>query len=65
MKELIHHLSGVRPTIKFTVEQQEDEKIPFLNTLLWTEDGSLDVSVHRKPTHMDQYLPSSPIIQVW
>ena len=61
--ELLHHLNGVRPTI--IVEQQEDRKIPFLNTLVWREDGSLDVSVYGKPTHMDRYLPSTPIIQVW
>ena len=63
-KELLHHLSGVRPTI--IVEQQEDRKSLFLDTLQRKrEDGSLDVSVYRKPTHMDQYLPSTPIIQVW
>ena len=62
-KELLHHLSGVRPTI--IVEQQEGRKSLFLNTLVWIEDGSLDVSVYKKPTHMDRYLPSTPIIQVW
>ena len=30
-EQLLHHLNGVRPTIKFTVEQQEDEKVLFLN----------------------------------
>ena len=64
-EQLLHHLNGVRPTIKFTVEQQEDEKVLFLNMLLWREDGSLDVSVYRKPTHMDWYLPLSSTIQVW
>ena len=57
--ELLHHLNGVRPTIKFTVEQEEDRTLPFLDTLLRrTEDGSLDVSIYRNPMHMDRYLHS-------
>ena len=55
-EELLHHLNGVRPTIKFTMKQEEDRKIPFLDTLLRREDGRLDVSVYRKPTHTDRYL---------
>ena len=56
-EELLHHLNGVRPTIKFTVEQKEDRTLPLLDTLLRRrENGSLDVSVYRKPTHTDQYL---------
>ena len=55
-KELLHNLNGVRPTIKFMVEQ-EDGTLPFLDTLLRRrEDGSLDVSVYRKPTHTYQHL---------
>ena len=55
-EELLHHLNGVRPIIKFTLEQEEDGKIPFLDTLLRREDGRLDVSVCRKPTHTNQYI---------
>ena len=56
-KELLHHLNGVRSTIKFTVEQEEDGTLPFFDTLLRRRrDGSLDVSVYRKPTHTDRYL---------
>ena len=56
-EELLHHLNRVRLTIKFTVEQEEDGALPFLNTLLRRRrDGSLDVSVYRKPMHTDRYL---------
>ena len=56
-EELLHHLNGVRPTIKFTVEQEEDGTLLFLDMLLGRkEDGSLDVSVYRKPTYTNRHL---------
>ena len=39
------------------MEWEEDWTLPFLDMLLRRrEDGSLDVSIYRKPTHMDRYL---------
>ena len=36
---------------------KEDGAIPFLETIDKPEiDGSLSITVYRKPTHMDQYL---------
>ena len=32
--EELHHLNGVRWTIRFTVEQEQDRTLPFLDTLL-------------------------------
>ena len=56
-EELLRHLNRVRPTIKFTVEQEEDGAFPFVDTLIRRrEDGSLDVSLYRKPTHTNRYL---------
>ena len=57
VEALLGHLNSVRPSIKFTVEVEKDGTLPFLDTLLQRKgDGSLDVTVYRKPTHTDRYL---------
>ena len=54
----LQHINSVDPAIRFTVEDnKEDGSIPFLDTIVKPEaDGSLSITVYRKPTHMDQYL---------
>ena len=54
----LQHINSVDPAIKFTVEDnKEDGSIPFLDTIVKPEvDGSLSISVYRKPTLTDQYL---------
>ena len=54
----LQHINSVDPAIKFTVEDnKEDGSIPFLDTIVKPEaDGSLSITVYRKPTHTDQYL---------
>ena len=43
--------------IQLKYKQEVDGKLPFLDTLLHCKnDGSLDISIYRKPTHTDQYL---------
>ena len=54
----LQQINSVEPAIKFTVEDnKEDGSIPFLDTIVKPEvDGSLSITVYRKPTHTDQYL---------
>ena len=57
-QDFLQHINRVDPAIKFTVEDnKEDGSIPFLDTIVKPEaDGSLSVTMYRKPTHTDQYL---------
>ena len=54
----LQHINSVDPAIRFTVEDnKEDGSIPFLDTIVKPEvDGSLSITVYRKPTQTDQYL---------
>ena len=54
----LQHINSVDPAIKFTVEDnKEDGSIPFLDTIVKPEaDGTLSITVYRKPTHTNQYL---------
>ena len=57
MEGLLDHLNSVKPSIRSTVEVEKDGGLPFLDTLLQRrEDGGLDVTIYRKPTHTDRYL---------
>ena len=54
----LQHINSVDPAIRFTVEDnKEDGSIPFLDTIVKQQaDGTLSITVYRKPTHIDQYL---------
>ena len=44
--------------VQFTVEQETDNQLPFLDVLVMRdEDGKLKITVYRKKTHTDRYLP--------
>ena len=57
-EEFFHHINSLDSHIKFTAENTRDDgSIPFLDTLITPKnDGSLQITVYRKPTHTKQYL---------
>ena len=54
----LQHINSVDPPIRFTVEDnKEDGSIPILDNIVKPEaDGTLSITMYRKPTHTDQCL---------
>ena len=54
----MEHINSIDPHIQFTSEDSKpDGSMPFLDMLITpTEDGRLNTTVYRKPTHTDMYL---------
>ena len=60
IKQFHQHVNSIEASIQFTVEEESDGSIPFLDTRITRhDDGSLSTTVFRKQTHTDRYLDFS------
>jgi hypothetical protein len=51
------HLNNIHPNIKFMMEVEKNQSLPFLDVLVSRRpDSSLGHTVYRKPTHTDLYI---------
>ena len=50
------HLNNQHPAIQFTVEEEREGKIPFLDVMVERKGMQVHTSVFRKKTHTDRYL---------
>ena len=55
-ENFFQHIDNLRQNIKFTMQEESNGKLAFLDTLLKQNNGEISVLVNRKPTHTDQYL---------
>ena len=49
-----HHIKTLHQNIKFTMEEESNGELAFLDTLLKRINGEISVLVYRKLTHTDQ-----------
>ena len=52
----LNQLNNLSPSISFTVEWEQNSKLPFLDVLVHNINGHLSFSIYRKPTHSGNYL---------
>ena len=54
---LLDHLNNQHPSIQFTMEMEENGRLPFMDVSVERrKDGTLSTSVYRKATHTGRYL---------
>ena len=51
-----HHINNLHQNITFTMEEESNGELAFLDILLKRSNGEILVLVYRMPTHTDQYL---------
>ena len=56
LQEFLQHLNGLHNRILFTMEKEDDHKLPFLDVLVERANNRLKTDVYRKPTHTNLYL---------
>ena len=49
-------VNDIEDSVKFTVEQEVGNAIPFLDVLIIRNNGQLTTKAYRKPTHTTRYL---------
>jgi hypothetical protein len=49
----------MQPSIEFTIEKEQHEKINYLDITVHRKDKGLEFSIHRKPTQTDIIIPNS------
>ena len=52
----LDHLNGIHQAIQFTMEEEVEKRISFLDVMVRRSENKLTTTVFRKVTHTDRYL---------
>jgi hypothetical protein len=55
-EEILHQANNISLTVKFSVEQEKDDSLPFLDIVITRRENHLETSVYRKKTDSGRYL---------
>ena len=56
LANFFYHINNLYQNIKFIMEEESNEKLAFLDTLLKQNNQKISALVYRKPVYTDQYL---------
>ena len=56
LENFSHHINNLHQHIKFTMDEESNGELAFLDTLLEGNSGEISVLVYRKPIHIGQCL---------
>ena len=56
LENFFHYINNCHQIIKFTMEEESNGELTFLDTLLKRNNGEISLLVYRKPAHSDQCL---------
>ena len=56
LENSFHHINDLHQNIKFTMEDESNGGLAFLDTLLKQNNRKISVLLYRTPRHTDQYL---------
>jgi hypothetical protein len=56
LQEFLYHLNSVRPTMKFIIEVEVNDTLPFSDVFAVKRGPKLTAKIYWKPTHTGHYL---------
>ena len=56
LDQVLDRLNSIEPKIQFTMEQESEDKLPFLDTVIHRTNDGPRFSVYRKPTNKDDFI---------